>query len=342
MSPPHHDNNNYKRIQRARTNKKWKLRSRLIKYDRTNKKYYNDLRAACIRIWRDCCEDLLKAPGSCPVNPAWTSKPSFNVYLGQDLDDQGQTVLRTAYAVGSGASSIGLDPKALKIYSIQKHREVQVLLDHANRFLKDEYKGPNMENKFFNFVSVKIYLTFRDKNGKLVRKTTEWHVDVTHNHSTREAMPNNSQEPNTPVLIWTFGDDKELVYRRGYSSKKAHRKSKELYFLQNCGSMFLMEGLDEVPSDDGTCWYHMSRPLNTGNEKMEKEGITWSFQFRRVAASVLVNKSDNKLANPKETPKKTPMFDNNQHLMETEHYTQLAEDRQQNMNTFLHQTYSEK
>ena len=68
----------------------------------------------CVKILRkDQFTDDLKAPFGSNCKPAMTSKPSVNHHFGQNMDESKNegTAMRAAHAVGSGAQSIGLDPR---------------------------------------------------------------------------------------------------------------------------------------------------------------------------------------------------------------------------------------
>ena len=66
--------------------------------------------------------DQLKAPMNNPPKPDSLSRASNNYYFGQNLkksdDPQGGTIFRTAYAVGSGSRTIGLNPRTFVINQI--------------------------------------------------------------------------------------------------------------------------------------------------------------------------------------------------------------------------------
>jgi len=71
-----------------------------------------------------------------------------------------------------------------------------------------------------------VKLCFNDKK-------TGWHVDVTQDKATGKAKPNNSQMPNTPVAIVSFGDAKVLEFMKRYSKNNKVVPEEVLCFFPN-------------------------------------------------------------------------------------------------------------
>jgi hypothetical protein len=124
----------------------------------------------------------------------------MNFYFGRNMaeDKERVMILRTAYAAGT--SSIGLNPYTMKVHGIFPEMAQLMGLAH-DVVMKDAAFAPTMAGRVFNFCSVKIYFAYQDKNGKWVRKYTNWHLDISHNKNTKEPLSTNSQVPGTPVVI---------------------------------------------------------------------------------------------------------------------------------------------
>ena len=261
--------------------------------------------ADCARIIRESyMTDDLKAPLGNPAKPAMISKPANNFYFGLNISSGGSFVNRAAYAVGSGVSTIGLNPLTMKVHPffprlLHLHSAVT---NHVRT--KTRWKGAS-----FAHCAVKVYYTFRDSKHKLVKKTTEWHVDVTRD-ANGIPLPNNSQVPGSPVAILTFGDPKRLYFRR-HRDRHNHLEDSTLSLLQKSGSFFLLDPRDEMLDCEGLHWRHCSGP---------SEGVTISFMFREVQRQVKVHPTKSTLAEPKLGPKKRRQFEEGEKIFSTEHY----------------------
>jgi hypothetical protein len=123
-------------------------------------------------VWKHCFEDDLKAPGNNPPKPALTSKPAFNIYLGTNVPKTPEEeatrmgVKRTSYGLGSGASSIGLNPETMRIYAVTD--EALKLMEYVTKIVQDasEHWSELLTQTPFNFIGVKIYFTTVGPDGK--------------------------------------------------------------------------------------------------------------------------------------------------------------------------------
>ena len=102
-------------------------------------------------------------------------------------------------------TSIVFDPSTMRIDPFFPH-----LIDLVRQVT---IKLFGSKNAWFNLVSVKIYYMYCNKKGKLVRKMTNWHVDVTLDKK-GVPMSNNLQIPVLSVALLTFGDSKTLYFQR--------------------------------------------------------------------------------------------------------------------------------
>ena len=270
---------------------KSRLASRLY-YNRQNNLFYSGVVATSLvsrnaitnllpRVTRDCwsdCEDILKAPHCNGARPAYFSPSAINQYYGWELpispeEQNGNPGVckRTAYGVGSGTSTIGLDPRHLKVHPpgramVELTAEVTKAIATSNPAW-----AAILQAHPFNNVSTKIYLSYRNHNGKLVRKCVGMHCDVSHDLATRAPKRNNSQTPGTVVGLLTFGANKNLWFKKYWNSKDSHPNSL-LHFLQKSGTLFVLDPRDEMPDQHGDHWRHCS---TMGTE----EGITFTFAF---------------------------------------------------------------
>ena len=168
---------NSSRIHRHRAS--GSLHSKRIPYDKDKRTIHGILKRCVKTINEGYVQDDTKAPLGNNAKPAFLSKPSVNIYFGCNTKKgtKSNSVFRTAYAVGSGTSSIGLDPETMRIYPA--FPDLLKLLKEATRLVKShsaEWREI-MKDIEFNFGNIKIYYSYY-QNGVLVKKTTEMHMDV--------------------------------------------------------------------------------------------------------------------------------------------------------------------
>ncbi len=159
---------------------------------------------------------------------------------------------------------------------------------------------------------MKVYYSFENEKGKWITKDTLWHVDVT---TDEKGVPrkNNSQLPGTPMAILTFGDDKNLWFRK-HKSKDEFKENSTVVFRQRNGSCIIMDGDDEYPGDDGLHWRHMSNMVD------RREGITFAFMCRVVQKEVLVDSTNNTLVEQRISEKKLAQLKAAEHHFDTDYY----------------------
>jgi hypothetical protein len=305
------------------------LKSKLTIYVDRRKTIRKLLYKCCKEIWDTYFHDDLKAPLFNAAKPASLSKPSMNFYFGVNLrHEEGRAICRAAYATGSGASSIGLNPKTMTINHI--FGELADLMHWANeKVLLEQEFVQTMRGKAFNFCSVKMYFTYRDVQGNLVWKDTQWHVDVT---TSANGMPksNNSQVPGTPVAIVTFGEPKFLYFRK-HHNRHHHKQTSEIKWQQLTGTLFLLHPDDELPNEkDGMHWRHKSEM-----SKESPDNVTFSFMFRVVQHEVVVDQCNGTLWNPEIARKKEKVYERAEHIFRTEHYKWWNKELAERMDKFF-------
>ena len=229
-------------------------------------------------------EDNMKAPNRNAAKPALLSKPSFNIYFGDNLDKPSiSEVVRSGYATGSGQGTIGLDPRFKTLRHI--FPKLSRLRDLMRLQVQRHYEEMGMNvNCEFNHVSVKIYF-----DGK----TTEAHTDISFDDKHRPT-PNNSQLPGTPVVIATIGDNKLLQFHEYFRTDSGNvvKGTRKLTFLQKSGSIILLDHRDEELNNHRMFWKHSSKLVD------EKTGCCISLMFRVTQARQTVLPRSGRLSNP--------------------------------------------
>ena len=228
------------------------------------------------KVRADLFQDDLKAPLGCEAKPAKIVPSAFNVYVGENVEKTKDpaTIIRAAYAFGSGVASIGLNPKTMRLYPFWP--DLVTLANHVTKVIhsRQEWKD-QMQGQRFNVCSIKIYywVTRVSTNGEKyrVRKCVKWHVDVERNVK-GEPKTNNSQVPDTPVAIVTYGSEKHFTMRR-HKTKSVHRATSQIWYRQESGTLIVLDPRDEEIRD-GLHWRHMSQAGD------DRNGVTFSFLFR--------------------------------------------------------------
>ncbi|KAL3912798.1 MAG: hypothetical protein SGARI_000969 [Bacillariaceae sp.] len=249
--------------------------------------------------------DDLKAPLGCPAIPAKLAPAALNLYLAENVGvtKDPNTIMRAAYAFGSGVTSIGLNPETMRLLPF--FPDLIALKKHVTEVVHDnaEWKA-QMKGKQFNVCSIKVYYWLVRVNEKgekrWVRKDVKWHVDIERN-SRGEPKDNNSQEPNTPVAILTFGSDK-IFSMREHKSPDVYLKSTNVQFKQTNGTLIVLDPRDEEIKK-GKHWRHMSE---CGDDK---QGVTFSLLFRICRKRVEVRLDDNTLVDKSCTEKKAAQYE---------------------------------
>lgn len=269
----------------------------------------------------------MKSPFACSAKPAFVSRPSVNLYFGTNIGvaNDGLTIRRTAYAVGSGVASIGLDPRENRIFSIFNR------LSQLVSSLVEVIRNKTPHKKFVcNFVSVKVYYWYKNEKGECVKKDTNWHCDITLDKQGKPCS-NNSQVPGTPVGIITFGSKKKLLFRQGKS--KTEWDSHTVFEIsQKSGTFVVLDGADEILNSSGKRWSHKSTSCEDEN------GVTFSLMLRQVQKQVTVCRFNNTIVDPKIGPKKLVQFEKGKDLLETEYYKQERE----TMHTKMEKLFNQK
>ena len=260
------------------------------------------------------------------AKPALLSTPAFNIYFGTNSSKNHTTLKRPAYGFGTGSSTIGLNPRTMRIHPIFPTMAT-VITKITDVVAKQRPEWRDSLEKFpINFCGFKAYFSVKNKNNEWERKSCEWHRDVTHTNKGKP-LRNNTQIPGTPVLILTYGNEKTSRLQK--YNRKQRLNVPEIVFQQKHGSLFLLDPRDEKTDVFGEFWRHMS---NMNHD----ESITFSFTFRSVAKMIEVTNAGS-LAKPQEYThkRKDAKFKKAEFLMEGEEYTKRVAEINTRVHAFL-------
>ena len=289
--------------------------------------------------WRYDLKDVLKAPTGCAAKPAFFQPSATNHYVGANLGrNEDGHLMRPAYGSGSGATSIGLDPRHQRIHAMTPTAwKLCCKVTEAVMLARPEL-AERLESNPFNHVAHKGYYSYWQqvrRKGEMrwtqIPKRVDWHCDTTY---TKGGVPmrNNSQVPNTIVAIFTFGLDKSLFFRK-YDMGGRYDDETTLHFLQRHGTLYIIDCKDEKPDAQGKRWKHKS-------EMIHKDGVTFSLIFRCVQATAAVEPNGTMVA-PVLSNRRRMMFEEAEHLFETDDYRLAREDLEARMIAFF-QRYQTK
>jgi len=190
--------------------------------------------------------------------------------------------------LGSGASSIGLDPRTVKVH--QMFVELPSLRLMMKRLVEEHHNEVNEKFRCaFNHVGVKTCC-----DGM----KTGLHTDIEFDRETHlpRVFPNgksaNAQRPGTPVVIVSFDDTKTLnfVRHKGFGSGTKVQPEFVVPFVQKSGSIILLDCRDEDHNSRKEFWKHGSI--------VGMQDATMTLMFR-VADRLEAVHPDGKLVSPK-------------------------------------------
>ena len=175
-------------------------------------------------------------------------------YYGMDIEEEVDKVKRYTYGSGSGTSSVGMDPhnfvtRPWNAWMLAMSKDIQSILnDNRNLFKLDNC---DMDHKF-NHCTILIYYA---GDGLKERSSLGYHTDCVYSPSTGEYVTKmNSQEKNTPAVIYSIGDARRLRWKeRKIGLSKCGRKIWEdsvcsnMCFELGSDTMTIINGDDENP-----------------------------------------------------------------------------------------------
>ena len=227
------------------------------------RKFEKILQEGCKQIRDNDFTDHLKfVRGTQQVaKSAKLSTASFNIYYGGDVVgsvrtiDGVETVERYAYASGTANSTIGLDNQT------RTYKPLPAFFDMLKAAIKD-LPDHLLDRKYkvdYNTMSVKVY--YKIPGGSHTK--TGWHADVLYNHD-NEPAAGNSQVPGTPVLLFTCGGQKEIVFGKTPGGSKNIIESTVHSHRQSANGFFVLDPRDEMWKN-GLKWMHFSKHPKSEN-----------------------------------------------------------------------------
>ncbi len=321
------DNGLDQRLHKFRTKKKEFHSGRVFFSQDDRRNALRWLHRTFLVVWIHYMIDCLKAATNFPSRPAksaFFTQATTNCYMGynkkvRNNNDGATEVVRVAYATGTGGSTIGLDARKLRINPMPPPlwKLIDLVVDTVKK--ANKYWAELLAKYPPNAASTKLAHSYTDEKGKVQWKFTGSHCDTLY---TADNVPydNNSQEPNSLVMMVTFGDPKELWFKKHYNASNIVPNS-EIRFNLTHGSIVVLDPRDEMwhESEHGRWkWQHSSNMT-------EERNITFSLMIRTCKAVATVTPAGN-LANPTNTENRSKRFKKAARLMTTKWYkTQLDE-----------------
>lgn len=181
------------------------------------------------------------------------SRPApLRTYYGKNLEIISPTKYkRVTYGPTDIRGCLAMDPRS---YSTKEmSTQMYELGQELKRFVKEKFECQHKSSKMFdcelNHCTILVYNCHtHDINCKL-----SYHCDCEYDHS-GEFMKNNSQGENTPVIVYSMGDSRELCFRKrmaidGGNHRKCWHIVNEPYckFSLHDNSIFVLHHDDEKP-----------------------------------------------------------------------------------------------
>jgi hypothetical protein len=236
------------------------------------------LKRVCHHIILHDIYDNMKAPYGTNAAPAILSKAPFNIYYGmnKELLHDG-SVKRATYGVCSGSITTGLDMR------------FQRLLPFTPDMLKLRDLSENIALAYCGSKNVNFDCKFDAASVKIYSRSTPLgaHTDMEFDWKHREPLKNNSQKPNTLVVIITFGDTKILEfgsYSGGGRGAKLNGVD-TLTYRQRSGSVLILDPRDEYFNSKLTYWKHHAYLED------KQKGVSMSIMFRVTQSTRCVDPS---------------------------------------------------
>ena len=218
-------------------------------------------------------------------------------YFGKEISRTTKNVERYTYGSGSGTSSVGMDPRNFVTRSLSG--EMIYMIEDLHKNLTDNLTlfnldGVDLTTKF-NHCTVLIYYA-----GEGLKKSTSlgYHTDCVYSAVTGEYMTkHNSQKENTPAVIYSIGDKRNLNWRcRHVSANENGRKvwkqqnDNTLTFELNSDTITIIHPEDENPLSEKNK-KHMSQYMH-GGVHLSGQIFSVGFLFRVVKETRKYHLSD--------------------------------------------------
>ena len=156
-------------------------------------------------------------------------KVPIRQYYGMDMKViDNKTVSRWCYGVGSGTSTVGGDNNTTVTQSLTTEMKEIISLLETEELLKCKGAYCNKGKVRYNHVTILYYLL----DSKSVKEVVlNPHCDVEIN-TMNKASQSNSQKPDTPTTIISFGCSKAIKIYKRYVDNNKFSKAKEVDSLQ--------------------------------------------------------------------------------------------------------------
>ena len=223
-------------------------------------------------------------------------------YFGIEIQECMDKGKRYSYGSGSGSSSVGMDPLNFVtrpwnglMYAMS--HEIESFLD-SNKSL---FKLDSCIDIRFNHCTVLIYYA---GSGLKEKSVLGYHTDCVYSAVSGEYISNkNTQVENTPAVIYSIGDTRELHWKvRKTALSKSGRKvwkmlqSDEMSFKLGPDTLTLIHPDDENPGSPKNSFdmrQYMHGGVNVSGEK-----FSVGFVFRVVNKICTYNKEDDTMVVP--------------------------------------------
>ena len=156
--------------------------------------------------------------------------------------EHGET-LRYGYGTNNGTRTIGKHSEFQFVYELTPDMKELLKLDKS---VIESYPDDTVPTANFNSASIKIY--YYIIGLCMVRKLVNFHCDVSYDRHNPNLWDNkSSQTPNTPVIIHTCGDVKELHFKLFRNRPQEAIDNTDIIFTLRDDSSFLLHPTDEKP-----------------------------------------------------------------------------------------------
>lgn len=218
-------------------------------------------------------------------------------YFGKEVTNGHGQLRRCTYESGTGSSSVGMDPQNFVTRSFDK--DMIAMTDDIHDMLCNERKkfdmiGVDLRQKF-NHCTILIYYT-----GKGLKKSTSlgYHTDYVYSPSTgKYDSKSNTQEENTPVVIYYIGDNRKLNWRckcirECTSGKKIWEKKVgiKMSFELRTDSLTIIHPNDENLTSDKN--KHDMRQYLHGGVNVSGHKFSVGFVFRAINVTAVYHVVD--------------------------------------------------
>ena len=152
-------------------------------------------------------------------------------------------MLRYGYGTNNGTRTVGKHSEFQFVYELTPDMKELLKLDKS---VIESYSDDAVPTANFNSVSIKIY--YYIIGLCMLRKVVNFHCDVSYDRNNPNLWDNNSsQTPNTPVIIHTCGDVKELHFKLFKNKPQESIHNTDIIFTLTDNSSFLLHPTDEKP-----------------------------------------------------------------------------------------------